>query len=201
VTRRGHPMDELVDDFLLELNEAGADEDAALEALGALVSPVDPPADLRDRVLRSAAEGGRLHRFADRVAHVLDVTTERARALLDGVDDPTSFGDGPLPGLDLYHVAGGPAVQGAITGFIRLPPGSEFPTHEHLGREHVLIVQGFYRDDAGQLWGPGDEEVREKGTSHAFRVPEDSPSLVFLAVVFGGLRIGDEVFEPGDPRI
>jgi mannose-6-phosphate isomerase-like protein (cupin superfamily) len=164
------------------------------------MTPALPPSDLRDRVMRSIATGGRLHRFADSVARALDVAADCARALLDGIDEATSWAAGPLPGVALYDVRGGPLAAGAITGFIRLPAGASFPEHSHLGSETVLVVQGRYRDSGGSIVGPGELVTMPKGSSHSFEV-EDGADLVYLVVAFDGVRIGDRTFLPGDPDI
>ena len=65
------------------------------------------------------------------------------------------FADGVL----VAHVPNGPATEGAIVGFIKLAPGTSFPTHTHLGDETVLVVQGAFRDSEG-------EEARAGDTAH-----------------------------------
>jgi len=95
-------------------------------------------------------------------------------------DAPESWGPGPLPGVELMHFAGGPRVATADTGFVRVPPHFEFPSHRHLGEERVLIISGGYREDTGRLFGPGDLHVMQPDTTHAYTV---LPEGCLLALV------------------
>jgi len=189
-----------LDPFLEELLDAGLSATEAADVAAGLVSPIEPTPDVRDRLMKSVAAGGRLHRFADDVARFLEVAADEAREMLDLCDDPESYGLAPLPGMAIFHVKGGPSVAAAITGFIKLPAGFFFPPHEHLGDELVYVVQGRFRDEDGTLYGPGDLCEKKAGTAHSFDVVE-GPDLIYLAIVHGGIRIGEEDFLPGDPRI
>jgi putative transcriptional regulator len=186
--------DELLDAFLADLPEDGVDAlVAAVEGEG-----VAPPA-LRADLLREARLEGRFHRFAARVADLLDVSEETARALLDGIGRAESWGDGGVPGVDLYHVEGGPAVANAITGFVRMSAGADFPEHTHLGDEVVLVIQGSFQDGAsGRVHRAGEAVHMPEGTAHGFRV-RPGPALVYLVVLQEGLKIGDMVRRADDP--
>ena len=188
------------DAFLRELLESGATEEEAMELLAGAVAPAAPSAALRARLLETIGRGGRLERFADAIAALLDVTADRARELLDGIDRATSFSAGLFPGMEAFAFAGGPRVAGLVTGFIRMKPGTVFPEHLHVGRERVFVVSGRLRDSDGSLVGPGEEKVMEPGTSHSFTVL-DGPDLVYLAVVETGIEIGGELIGPDDPRL
>jgi quercetin dioxygenase-like cupin family protein len=175
---------------------------ASLEALAEHLREPAPPA-LRD-LLRGAPLGGRLHRFAEPLAQLMDVDLARARALLDHIDAPGAFEAGPFPGLDitLCHVEGGPAVANAITGFVRVAPGLSFPEHEHLGEEHVLVLQGrLVERGTGLESGPGDIVTRAAGTSHELSALPGGTDLLYLAVVQTGVKIGDAVMGPGSPEL
>jgi quercetin dioxygenase-like cupin family protein len=193
--------DRQLDPFLRELSE---DDPEALEdalALGEELEPATPPAELRERILSDATHEGRLHRFADRVAALLDVSTDRAREMLDGIDRADSWESAPLPGIGLYHLDGGPAVQNAITGFIRVEAGGFFPPHRHLGPEVVLVLQGHYVDEAdGTEVGPGEEVSKQAETEHGLRA-KPGPDLLYLAVVQDGIEMGGRILRPGDPGI
>lgn len=188
-----------LDPFFRELAEEGAEPDA-IEALDALVTPTAPPSPLRDRIFASVAAGGRWHRFAGSVAKLLDVTAERARQLLDGIDDPKSWNPGMLPGMELYHLEGDDAVPGAITGFIRFPGGVPVPDHKHFGEEIMLILAGRYIDSAGHEWGPGDIARMPAESEHNFQILP-GPDLLYLVIVHEGLEMAGMELRPGDPRI
>ncbi len=188
---------EALDSFLRELVESGVAEEDALALLADAVTPVEPPDTLRAQLLETIGRGGRLERFGASVARILDIGLDRARELLDGIDRAASFTPGPLPSLEGYDVTGGPAVAGAIAGFVRMKPGSEFPLHVHVGREHVLVVSGALRDSAGRTLGPGDELVMEPGTEHSFDVLPGA-DLVYLVVIEKGIEVGGRLIGPDE---
>lgn len=191
-------VDEKRDALLRELLDEGElDEELLGRIAGALGPQAAPTADARRRLFETVSRGGRLHRFADRVAELLDVDVARARTLLDGIDDKDSWEASPLPNVRLYHVAGGSRVAGAITGFVRIPEGGVFPEHDHSGDETVLIVQGRCRDSHdGSILVPGDlaRMTPSDGAHEVLALP--GPALVYLAVVFEGIAIGGQHFGP-----
>ncbi len=185
-------------DLLQELIDDGdADAELLAEMASAFQGSRPPPPELRARLLDEVGMGGRLHRFADDVARLLDVDVARARALLDGVDDRGVWEDSPLPDVRLYHVDGGERVRGAITGFVRIDAEGVFPDHEHAGDEAVLVVQGRCRDSRdGRVLGPGDIG-RMRPVDGIHRVEAlPGPPLIYLAVVFEGIAIGGQRFGP-----
>lgn len=180
-------------DFLASLQaQEGA---AGLDVLTAIPAQV-PGAVLaavlasgRARLLDAVAQGGRLWRFDEKVAALLDITREAARKLLDLLDTKDIW-EHPMPGLSIYWVVGGPRVEGALCGFLRIGPGMRFPQHEHLGDETVLVLQGAMLDpDTGALVRPGEYDERKLGTSHVVAVPEGGVDLLMLAVVVDGLSV------------
>lgn len=192
---------ELVDPFLADLLAEAAEQDVEemVSAIERELAEVAPAPSLRDALLSAARTEGRFDRFAPVVAQLLDVSEARARELLDGIDRDEVWVDAPMPDVRLYHLEGGPAVAGAITGFVRMPQGAVFPEHEHLGDEAVLVVQGSFEDGvSGQVYRAGDLVRMAAGSSHHFRV-RPGPALVYLVVLAEGLRIGEAVIGPYDP--
>ncbi len=189
--------DELVDPFLVDVGEATEVE----SMVGIASGEVAPHASLRDAILGAAALEGRLDRFAAVVAELLDVSEDRASQLLDGIVRAESWTEGPVPGVSLYHVEGGPRVAGAVTGFTRMPAGVVFPEHEHLGDEVVLVLQGSFEDGvSGRVHRPGERVRMPAGSTHDFRA-RPGPALVYLVVLEGGVRIGDQVLRADDQRL
>lgn len=161
----------------------------ALTALSLDLPPVPPSAALRARLLASVARPEqRLSPFADRLARLIDVAHDRARELLASLTRPEVW-ERLLPGVELVHLQGGPAVAGADVGFVRVAAGATFPVHHHLGDEHVLVLQGAYLDSDGSSARAGDSVHLPAGSSHSF-VAAPGADLVY-AVVVGG------VFFPG----
>jgi putative transcriptional regulator len=125
-------------------------------ALAETLTSVAPSTTIRARVLAAAEAKGRLAAFAEAVMGLFEVSREKALALLDAVDAADAWEAGPVPGLALMHLKGGPALAAADTGLVRFPAGMPWPLHKHLGDELMLILEGGFMDDRGQEFGPGD---------------------------------------------
>lgn len=185
-------------DFLGELREhAGGDSLELVAQLGTTSAPPRAPEGMRARLLEAAHRPGRLGHFAERVADLLDLDLAAARALLDRIDQPESW-EHEGPGIDFCWVEGGPRVQGALRGFVRVEAGHAFPEHEHLGPERVLILQGAYDDpETGQRLRPGDVVERPAGTRHGLQhAPAAGVDLLWLAVVYTGVRTTAKLYLP-----
>ncbi len=157
---------------------------------------VAPPLSLRARVLAAAAPDERLARYVQPITALLDVDERAARSMLARIDDPSAWFE-LMPGISLLPVDGGPRTQGALRGFVRIRAGTEFPLHQHLGEEAVMIMQGYYADGAsGAVFGPGDTPIHPVGSEHSLRVLSDGPDLLGLFVAYGGLRAGEQAFLP-----
>jgi hypothetical protein len=188
---------DLLDPFLSELPDGGA-EDLARAAAEALVDPTD---GLRAALLAAVRTDGRFDRFAAVVADLLDVSEPAARAMLDGIARADVWVPGPVPETVLYHVSGGPKVEGHVTGFLRLGAGKTFPDHEHLGDERQLVIQGSFVDGTtGVVHRSGDVVFMPAGTAHAFTA-RPGPALVSLVVLATGVRIGGQELRAEDPRL
>ncbi len=163
-----------------ELNEV-------VSALTDELDPVAPATASRGRLLGALAPD-RFQRFAPAVARLLDVPSSVAAKMLSDVDTGDQFEPGPLPGTLFHWVQGGPRVTKAMTGFVRMPQGTKFPDHKHLGDETVLLIQGSCVDGEGAVARPGDTLVQPQGSTHGFAV-RPGPDLLYLAVVFEGIEI------------
>lgn len=209
-------LDDRVADLVL--GDVGDDERAALEAhlAGcarcrdelvraadafaqlALALPAEaPPPELRERLL-GAATPPRLAAMLDKLAAVFDVTRQRARALLDRLDDPAAWMPGPVDDSWVMMADGcGPKVAGAFCGFVKMGPRVTWPTHEHLGTEHMLVLAGGFRQPDGVEVHAGDLHVMPEGSVHGFTIFDDEPCIA-AAVVWGGVRFEDPAFALGD---
>jgi putative transcriptional regulator len=169
------------------------DPEADLLGEPGLGEPAAPSAGLRGTVLASVGSRSKLAGFADRLASLFDFGAERAAELLR---EASGNGEGweaiPLPGVRLFHFAGGPRVAGADCGLVRLEPGARFPRHRHGGDEWVLVLTGeAEEEETGGRWLPGDLLYRGAGSAHAYRAVGSAP-FVFAVV----LRDGIEIVEP-----
>lgn len=187
------------------LDELLADAETPLDALvGALDEGTagDVSASLAGGRARLLAALDTTHRFDDleaQVAALLDVDAATASRMLLDVDRVSAWEGGPNPACSIFHVEGGPSVKDAVTGFVKILPGSGFPPHEHLGDEIVLVLQGAFRDIDGSVVGAGQTARMPSGSSHSFEVEGDLP-LVYLAVVQRGVIIDGTPLLAGDPR-
>ena len=160
-----------------------ADAFAAL----ALALPAEaPPPALRARILADV-KPPRLAAMVDKVASVFDVTRQKARVILDKIDDSAAWLDGPVPNSWVMPIDGcGPKVVGAFTGFIKMGASVVWPAHRHLGREYMLVLEGGFKQHDGFEVHPGDLQIMEQGTAHGFTIFDDE-ACIAAAVVFGGV--------------
>jgi quercetin dioxygenase-like cupin family protein len=72
---------------------------------------------------------------------------------------------------------------GAMSGMIRMEPGSSIPAHSHTHADHaVYVVEGDLLDE-GVIYGPGSFLVARAGTPHG---PHGSSGgCVLLSTYFG----------------
>jgi quercetin dioxygenase-like cupin family protein len=167
-----------------------------LLALGDALEPEEPSAALRSRLMDELTSKGRFARFAESTAQLLDLGLEQARALLDRLDDLSLF-EPAFPGAAFFWVDGGPRVTNAVRGFVRVQAGTDFPEHEHIGDEIVLVLQGTFVDTTCKTThGVGAQVLMPAGTSHAYTVPADGPDLLKLSVTQQGLRAFGQTFLP-----
>lgn len=180
--------EDVLKDMLDWAGDDALDPPALAEAFTALSLALPrPPAgpNLRARVLAAAsAPERRFAPFVARLARLIDVAHDRARALLTGLARPDVW-QAFLPGVDLVHLEGGPATAGADVGFVRVKAGATFPVHHHRGDERVLVIQGGYTDSYGALARAGDEVHLPGGSAHSLTALPDGPDLIYAVVVFG----------------
>ena len=173
-----------------------ADGGLGLSALSETLEPTAPSDGLRARLLADIPETGRFARFAESVAKLLDLGLAQARTLLDRLDDDSLY-EKELPGIAFFWVDGGPQVANAVRGFLRVAAGTDFPEHEHLGLETVLVLQGAFTDLArGKTFRAGDVDTMPADSSHAYRVPKDGPDLLLLSVTQVGAKMLGLTFLP-----
>jgi anti-sigma factor ChrR (cupin superfamily) len=137
------------------------------EILGSLaltLGPVQADPAVRVGVPHTAA-AGRLYRFSGHVSALFGLDAHGARIALDGVDDAGGWEASRLPSVDQRLLPNAPA--GHVMGFLRMASGTRVPTHEQLGLERILVLQGRVVADDGRVYLPGDEIVSAVGTRHA----------------------------------
>jgi len=110
----------------------------------------------------------RLLYFAPQVASLFDLSLGDAKALLGKALDPTAWEEGPSPNVKVLPVQAGPGASDNITALVKVEPGQEFPHHEHLGPEHVLVLQGGYRCSTGEEKWRGEVQQMSSDRAHSF---------------------------------
>jgi hypothetical protein len=188
-----------------DLDLEPGDLDLIAAALTADLAPLAPAPSTRERLLQTGPS--RFARFARTLADLIDVSVDRAKALLEralDLADPVRMASNaweplPIPGACTLWVEGGSAVAGCIRGFVRIPAGSDFPEHRHLGDEKVLVLDGAILDSSGLEYHPGDIAEMPAGSSHSYRARDGGTDLLVFAVVREGIDIGDLAFRHRDP--
>jgi hypothetical protein len=166
--------------------------DVAARLAESLAAEAPPPA-LRGRLrARLDSPEERWAPFTGRLASMFDLSYERVRSLLVEIADPARWSPGLIPGMRLFHLEGGPRVAHADNGFALLDAGLSFPEHEHLGSETGIILDGAYRDDAGQVFQAGDIHTMPAESRHAYTVVRGP--LLFAVSLERGLVIGGREF-------
>lgn len=77
---------------------------------------------------------------------------------------------------------------GRVVALIRMAPGCGYPRHRHQGPEDVLVLQGGYRDEAGEH-RQGQFVRYEDGSSHGPVALDAGPACVLLAVAHEGIEL------------
>ncbi len=172
-------------------------DDDVFVALAESLAPAPSPAGARDRLLAAATRGSRRFApFVPALERLFNLGADAVQAFLDRATRAASWVAGPLEGVELLHLDGGPRVAGADCGLVRLAPGTPFPDHDHLGNEAVLILQGRYRDVGGTVYHPGDLHEMRPGQRHSYVVLPDQPCIVAV-VLFEGIDVGGRVVKVG----
>jgi hypothetical protein len=194
MTRASFPaLPEFADEALAEgPSVSQADRRRTREVLGAelpsLLAPVTASAAGRQRLLTAVSTPpGRYLPFLQRLSELFDLAPARVLEILNRVADAAAWQPGPLPGVELMHLDGGPRLAGADAGLVRMAPRLAFPTHRHSDRERILILDGSYHDDTGKLWRSGDVHEMPAGTTHAYEVSPEG--LLFALVLHGAVEI------------
>ncbi len=126
----------------------------------------EPSSGVRERLLELARASRRMLVFSDRLAKLFGLQPVAASQLLNQAYDPRAW-HRVGPGLSVMKVKGGGEQRLHECLLLELEPGAELPDHPHLHGEHVLVLQGGFKDDLGnELWR-GESAWYEAGTHHA----------------------------------
>ncbi|HLL01701.1 MAG TPA: cupin domain-containing protein [Myxococcaceae bacterium] len=154
------------------------------EGLLGLVATEPPPAGVLERVVGQMEAPGRFARFAEPLAQLLDIRRERVLQVLESLSDPGAWLPGPTDEIQLVPVETGPAKEGMLAAFVRVPAGQRFPRHTHHGREWNLVLEGGFREDSGREVWPGELLEKEDGSAHEFSALE-GPACIAASIIEG----------------
>src|SRR5690242_136936 len=69
------------------------------------------------------------------------------------------------PGVEIARLYGD-GIAGPSAALLRYAPGAHVPEHEHIGHEHIVVLEGSQRDERGE-YGPGSCLINGPGSRHA----------------------------------
>jgi putative transcriptional regulator len=158
-------------------------------------SNLAPKPSLRSRLLKDVSEIVPYARYLDDMAKMLVGSPGLLEDELRGLPHPNTWDDGPVDHCRLFPCEAGTTLSNVIRTLVLMESGSTFPDHEHLGDEHILVLQGSLLDEDGQLYRPGDKLYMAEGTHHSFEVPVGL-DLIYFNVSHQGLQIGEQIITP-----
>lgn len=162
------------------------DLDALLADLGVPEEPLlTPPPRPRSWLLEHLSGQSPFAGFAGRFARIFQVSEGEAARLLAELGRATEW-ETFLPVADLRHFTPGPAFRepGMDAGFVRFASSSTFPTHNHAGDEHTLVLQGGFTDQlTGRHLLPGDTLTLKAGSSHTFQIDPEEPCIAAVLLL------------------
>ncbi len=151
-----------------------------------------PPARGLEALLAATDPATPLRGLERRLGRYFDLDEAGVDALVASAFDPARWLDaGFYPGLMLFHLEGGPRVAGADAGLVRIPAGSSFPRHRHLGDEYAFVLQGEFTDDQGGTYRRGDVLFMPEESEHSFDVLPGE-DLLYALILYKGVD-----FSPG----
>ena len=155
---------------------AGNSHDEALALLALAPEPVQPPAELRRRLMAAVQGPERYAPFAEKLASIFDLGLEACRELLRSLDDETTWTR--KGGAAFVHFTPGPKLAGFHAGFIEGAPGHHIPHHGHRGREITMVLRGSIAEGDGTTYGPGMIMDKAPGDEHEVTVGEGETLFV-----------------------
>jgi hypothetical protein len=139
----------------------------AVEAMAETAGSPQTPEEVLRTVRGLLSRPRRLEGYTDSLARFFDFGETQARALLARIDVPGEWMEGPDAGISVLPVEAGPRAQNALASLVRLPPGVILSEHEHVGREHLFVLEGGFADSAAHVVWPGETLEMAVGSTHS----------------------------------
>jgi hypothetical protein len=171
-----------------EEGAGAADVGRAAVALAKASDEAAPGEALRARLVGSVGRGGRFGLYVDRLARLFDLSIEAAETLVAKMESDTAWKPGTPEGTSWIGVRTGPKYPGAIAMVGRLPPGTRFAHHAHVGEETTLVLAGGIHDSSGADFERGEEMYGAPGTEHDFVIAEGEDCVAAVICVGGGVE-------------
>lgn len=122
--------------------------ESVVEALGFVVPPVTPPADVRSKLLTQLEKETQTVSLPPGENFSLRANEGEWMEIAPGVFEKQLFAD---------------KSRGTVTTMIKLMPGMKLPSHHHVGVEECLLIEGDFHID-GEEFAPGDYRCAMPGT-------------------------------------
>ncbi len=158
----------------------------ATAGLATSLRPKAPSPSIRGRLLAAAEAKGRLAQYEQALASFFEISTDKARSLLDAVDAPEAWEHDS--GIGLIHLAPGPALArlGVDAGLVRFPAGMHWGLHRHVGDERHLFLEGaICEDGTGRTFRAGDKMINAAGTEHSFQILPETDCVAAVILMAG----------------
>lgn len=103
----------------------------------------------------------------------------------EDINLPSALADVPFaprrrlgPDIWVAHVDP-PSPDGWLTYLLRAPPGAKFPSHDHVGREFISLLEGAYTDAREHV--AGDFAENGPGFEHAMEISQAGPCICLIS--------------------
>lgn len=130
-----------------------------VDGLLGCVTPVEPPARIKQAVLSRIGRAPRIHIRRAQAARWEDLGGGLSRRIL---------------GIDRH--------RRTISTLLRMAPGGCLAEHHHHGAEEVLVISGDLRV-GGEVYGPGDYFFAEAGSDHGELSTESGCECLLLTAL------------------
>jgi ChrR Cupin-like domain len=150
-------------------------------AYGVSLEPL--PASLKGRLFE------RLDRVATKPENLLELMDWSIADLQKVALDLPNWQPFPLPVGTQQVIWQIDEVNDQVAFFLRIPGAGVLPHHWHATGESILVLEGNFVDDDGQVYEVGDRSIAAANTSHQ---PKTTMGCLILAVT----SIHDKILEP-----
>jgi quercetin dioxygenase-like cupin family protein len=145
----------------------------AAAAVALNVPLLDPPAQVRDRLLRATREPRRYTMWAAEAAWI-ETGLPGIRARVLAVDQERSL----------------------VTLVVRAEPGAVYPSHKHHGPEECYVISGSVEID-GRILRAGDFHHADEGSDHGEITTSEGAEVLLVGAVEDYLPASAPADEPG----